>query len=314
MKYVFGPVRSRRLGRSLGVDPVPLKTCNWNCVYCQLGRSRPMVATREAWVPAEDVVAEVRQTLEARGDGIDWITFAGSGEPTLHAQLGWMLASVKEMTEIPVAVITNGVLLHDPEVRAALRGVDAVLPSLDAGTDALYRKVVRPHPEATFERLVQGLTAFRQEFTGYLWVETMLIRGLNDDEAALEQLAHVLEPIAPNEIHLNVTVRPPSEPWVAPPEAAALDRAAEILGRVAPVVVPSGRGVFVLDEGRDPVEQILEVIERHPLPERVLSEGLAHLGEATRAALFAQLEATGRAQRVERQGEPSWVARSAFFS
>ncbi|MCB9653323.1 MAG: radical SAM protein [Deltaproteobacteria bacterium] len=313
MKYVFGPVRSRRLGRSLGVDPVPLKTCNWNCVYCQLGRSRPLVATRGAWVPAEDVVSEVAKTLEARSGEIDWITFAGSGEPTLHDRLGWMIESVKKMTEIPIAVITNGVLLHEPAVRAAVGLADAVLPSLDAGTEALYRKVVRPHPEATFERLIQGLQAFRQEFTGYLWIETMLIRGLNDDEAALSQLADVLKPIAPNEIHLNVTVRPPSEPWVAPPEDATLARAAEILGEVAPVVVPSGRGTFVLDDGRDPVEQILEVIERHPLPERVLSEGLSSLDDAARAAIFAELAATGRAQRVERQGEPSWVARSAFF-
>ena len=158
MKYVYGPVPSRRLGQSLGIDPVPLKTCNWNCVYCQLGRSRPVVNERKDYFPPDEILAEVDRTLGAHRPGeIDWVTFVGSGEPLLHARLGWMIRQVKARTEIPVAVITNGSLLHRPDVREELATADAVLPSLDAGNADLYRCINRPHPQITFERLVEGI-------------------------------------------------------------------------------------------------------------------------------------------------------------
>jgi len=163
MNYVFGPVPSRRLGQSLGVDTIPLKTCNWNCVYCQLGRTMPVTHDLQEYFPSEAILAEIKYALASHEPGdIDWITFVGSGEPTLHAGLGWLIQETKALTIKPIAVITNGSLLYLPSVRQALVEADAVLPSLDAGTPQLYRQINRPHPEATFERLVDGLTAFRQ--------------------------------------------------------------------------------------------------------------------------------------------------------
>jgi len=163
MKYVFGPVPSRRLGQSLGIDPVPLKTCNWNCVYCQLGRSRPMVNERLEYFPPKDILADVEKALASHEPGeIDWITFVGSGETTLHASIGWLIREVKALTNLPVAVITNGALLYLPELRTELSAANAVLPSLDAGSAGLYRAINRPHPEVTFERLLDGLIAFRE--------------------------------------------------------------------------------------------------------------------------------------------------------
>ena len=166
-KFVYGPVPSRRLGQSLGVDPIPLKTCNWNCVYCQLGRTMPLTNERRAYFPRSDILAEVKDSLDAHPDNeIDWITFVGSGEPTLHTGIGWLIRKVKDISDLPVAVITNGALLYLPEVRQELLAADAVLPSLDAGKSWLYRKINRPHPEISFERLLNGLAAFRGEYSG----------------------------------------------------------------------------------------------------------------------------------------------------
>ena len=227
MKFVFGPVPSRRLGQSLGIDPVPLKTCNWNCVYCQLGRTIPLKNERREFFPREDILAEVEQALASHAPGeIDWVTFVGSGETTLHAGIGWLIRQVKLLTHLPVAVITNGSLLYLPEMRCELSPADAVLPSLDAGNARLYRKINRPHPEISFKRLVNGLIAFRKEYQGKLWVEVMLVRGLNDTEAAaLREIATILKSIQPDEVHILQPDRPPVETWVQPPDEEGLLRA-----------------------------------------------------------------------------------------
>ena len=205
MKYVFGPVPSRRLGQSLGVDTIPLKTCNWNCVYCQLARSQPLINKRENYSPPDEIVMEVRQALEAHKPGeIDWVTFVGSGEPTLHTRIGWLIEQVKTLTDIPVAVITNGSLLYDPQVRDELAAADAVLPTLDAGTSKLFRQINRPHPTATFEWLARGLVDFRRKYSGQLWIEVILVHDLNDTEQALRDIASILHQVEPDEIHISL--------------------------------------------------------------------------------------------------------------
>lgn len=217
MKYIFGPVPSRRLGQSLGIDPVPLKTCNWNCVYCQLGRSIPLTNKRREYFTREDMIVEVEQTLASHEQGeIDWVTFVGSGETTLHGSIGWLIRQVKLLTHLPVAVITNGSLLYLPEMRLELSPADAVLPSLDAGNVKLYRKINRPHPEVSFKRLIEGLVAFRKEYQGKLWVEVMLVRGINDTETALSEIAAMLKSIQPDEVHILQPTRPPRRPGYSP--------------------------------------------------------------------------------------------------
>jgi wyosine [tRNA(Phe)-imidazoG37] synthetase (radical SAM superfamily) len=314
MRYVFGPVLSRRLGRSLGIDPVPFKTCNWNCVYCQLGRTTPVTNDRCEYVPAAEVVEEVSQALRAHHAGeIDWLTFLGSGEPTLHANLGWMISQVKRLSHVPVAVITNGSLLYRPEVRDELLDADAVLPSLDAGTAPLYRAINRPFPGCTFERLVDGLIAFRRCFAGKLWIEVMLVKGLNDTEAAWSTLATVLTRIAPDEVHISSPVRPPAEPWVQVPSPEDLARAASILGGAARPV-RSVAGEFDLSGYENVVDAIVAVISRHPMAEEELMRALDRWtpGEVGRG--LARLADNQRAQVVSRHGQRFWSSSEARYA
>jgi wyosine [tRNA(Phe)-imidazoG37] synthetase (radical SAM superfamily) len=314
MSYVFGPVPSRRLGSSLGIDPVPLKTCNWNCVYCQLGRTVPVVHERRPWVSAREVVREVDHFLRRHPETpIDWVTFVGSGEPTLHSDLGWMIRRVRELTALPVAVITNGALLWKREVRRDLLPADAVMPTLDAGTAALYRRINRPHPELTFERLVDGLVALRREYTGKLWPEVMLVAGLNDSEEALEALAAVLRRLEPDEIHINLPIRPPAEPWVEPAGEEAVGRALAVLGEVARAVHPT-RGVVDLAAAEDPVDAAVEVITRHPVSEEELRRALEHRVPGRVEETLLRLADDPRARRIRRYGHGFWTAAGSCFA
>lgn len=313
MKHVFGPVPSRRLGRSLGIDTVPLKTCNWNCVYCQLGRSVPVVAERGEYVPREEIVAEVEAALSEHDAGeIDWVTFVASGETTLHRGLGWLIRRVKAMTELPVAVITNGSLLRDAGVREELSAADAVLPSLDAGTEETYRRINRAHPSLTFEGHVRGLEEFRREFEGRLWIEVMLVRGVNDGDKELHALAELLARIGPDEVHLVAPTRPACEAWVAAPDERGMAHAAEILGRAARVVSASGE-VFESSGSESPIEAILGIIGRHPMSVEEVERMLAKRAPERVDTLVHELEASGRAQLVERGGRRFWVSSATRF-
>lgn len=313
MKYVFGPVPSRRLGRSLGIDPVPLKTCNWNCVYCQLGRSTPVVNERSEYFPREEILAEVRRALTAREAGaIDWVTFVGSGETTLHSGIGWLIRQVKAIADKPVAVITNGSLLWDAEVRSDLLPADAVLPSLDAGSEALYRRMNRPHPDVSFQRHLEGLIRFAQEYEGKLWVEVMLVRGMNDTEEALRELKAALARIGPDEVHLVVPTRPAVETWAQAPGDDGLMRATAILEQIAKVVPPA-EGEFDLSGCDSVVEAIIAILKRHPVSQAQLERSLARWAPKQRKEALAELRADGRAQVVSRNGVSFWAAAEARF-
>lgn len=314
MSYVFGPVPSRRLGKSLGIDPVPLKTCNWNCVYCQLGRTRPLTNQRREYIPCQDLLAEIGQVLSDHQPGeIDWVTFVGSGEPTLHSSLGWLIRRVKQICSLPVAVITNGSTLYLPEIRLALSDADAVLPSLDAGNPRLYRKVNRPWPELTFNRLLEGLIAFRQEYTGKLWLEMMLVQGLNDTEEALTEIASAICRIQPDRLHINLPVRPPAEAWVCLPGESSLQRAQAILGTIADIVLPA-LSQPVTCYPADLESTILGIITRHPMQE---TELCSMVGRWTPVDVHEALDALRTSQKVcliERYGKQFWSAASASYA
>jgi wyosine [tRNA(Phe)-imidazoG37] synthetase (radical SAM superfamily) len=313
MKYVYGPVPSRRLGQSLGIDTIPLKTCNWNCVYCQLGRTEPLTNERKEYVPSEEVLAEVREALSNHKPGeIDWVTFVGSGEPTLHSRIGWLVRQVKRMTALPVAVITNGSLLYLPEVRQELAVADAVMPTLDAGEAKLYRQINRPHPDITYERLLDGLMAFRQEYAGQLWVEVMLVRGLNDLPQALWDIAKVLQRIHPDAIHISLPTRPPAETWVQPPHEESLLQGRAILGHIAEVVHPA-EGSFDLSGYEDIVEAVIAIITRHPMRQEELERTLGRWSPGQVSQTLDNLEASGRAQAVERYGVRFWSAAPSHY-
>jgi wyosine [tRNA(Phe)-imidazoG37] synthetase (radical SAM superfamily) len=297
----------------LGIDPVPAKTCNWNCVYCQLGRTSPLRVERSEFIPVNETLQAVEAALEeASPTAIDWVTFVGSGETLLHSRIGDLIRGVKEITNLPVAVITNGSLLAYPEIRKDVLSADAVLPTLDAGTATLFRKINRPHPSISFDQHVIGLEAFREEYGGKLLLEVMLIQDLNDSNEALSDIASCVARIRPDELHLALPDRPPAEPWVRPPDPQGLMRASAILGASAKVLHPL-ETILQLGLDESPLETILGIITRHPLSESQMLRALKGWPEEERARLIRQLEESGSALSVERHGTHFWVAASARF-
>jgi len=210
-KYLYGPVPSRRLGLSCGIDIVPFKVCTLNCIYCQLGKTAQTTIKRKDYVPAEPVLTELKEVL-AKGLKADYITIAGSGEPTLNSQLGELIDGIRKLTNIPIAVLTNGTLLYREDVRADCSKADVVMPSLDAGDEQTFQKINRPNSLINIEKLISGLCAFRKEFAGQIWLDN------------------------PDKIHLNTAVRPTADPNITRLSAEKLQEIAERLGPKCQVV------------------------------------------------------------------------------
>ena len=170
LKYIFGPVPSRRLGRSLGIDLIPYKTCTFDCIYCDLGRTTHKTTSRQSYVVSEEIQKELELSLSVLDKKPDYITLSGSGEPTLNTNIGEIIRKIKEITSTPVAVLTNGSLLSMDEVREDLSEADAVLPSLDAITPALFEYINRPHASLRIEEIISGLIQFRNQYRGQIWL------------------------------------------------------------------------------------------------------------------------------------------------
>lgn len=241
-QLVYGPVPSRRLGRSLGVDLVPFKVCSFNCVYCQLGPTTNLTLERKEYVPVAELVDAVAGALQ-RGPEPDYVTLAGSGEPTLHSKLSEIIRAIRELTDKPIAVLTNGSLLFEKEVRDACALADVVMPTLAAHDEAGYRRVHRACPELTLERHVSGLKAFRREHETPMWLELFVLEGVNASDADRAAFAALLAEIGPDRIQINTAVRPTSEPGALSVSAEKLEAWARALGPKAEVIaeVPIGR-------------------------------------------------------------------------
>ena len=271
-KYLYGPVPSRRLGRSLGIDIVPLKHCTLDCVYCQLGRTTQKTIERRDYVPVEAVLAELRDTLK-KGLKADFITISGSGEPTLNSRLGDLIDGIKKITDIPVAIITNGTLLYREDVRADCAKADLVVPSLDAGDEAAFQKVNRPYRDISIEKLVDGLVTFRKEFPGRIWLEVFLVEGLNTDIAEIDKIRGLIKRISPDKVQLNTAVRPTADPAIKKVDAEKLEIIARQIGDGCEVVadLPPRHSDKLM---HSTAEDILSMLKRRPCSLNDISSGL----------------------------------------
>lgn len=288
-RYLYGPVPSRRLGRSLGIDLVPHKVCTYDCIYCQIGKTTRKTMERKEYVPVQDLIGEIERFLREETSSPDYLSLSGSGEPTLHSKIGAIIREIKKLTSIPVAVLTNGSLLSLEEVREDLRNADVVLPSLDAVTEEVFLKVNRPLPFFSIEKVIEGLIQFRKIYEGRIWLEILFCKGVNDAWEEILKMREVIDQIQPDQIHLNTVVRPPSEKWASPLNQEEMEKIKDLFGKKASVISGFDRHPVSL-ENEDSKEMILKILRRRPLSLSDLRKGIKLRPEILESSLEALIE------------------------
>ena len=277
--HLFGPVPSRRLGLSLGVDIVPFKVCSLDCIYCQLGRTTDKTIERKEYVPVGPVLDELKKRL-AEGLNADFITLSGSGEPTLNSRFGELIDGIKKITSIPVAVLTNGTLLYREDVRADCARADVVIPSLDAGDESVFQKINRPHADISIENVVEGLCTFRNEFSGQIWLEVFFVEGVNTDTEQIAKIKGLIKRIRPDKVQLNTAVRPTAEPGLKRLSFERLRFIASQLGEGCEIIAdfsPARQGKSIESKA----EYVLSMLKRRPCSLNDICSGLGiHRNEA----------------------------------
>jgi wyosine [tRNA(Phe)-imidazoG37] synthetase (radical SAM superfamily) len=287
---VFGPVPSRRLGLSLGVDLLWPKSCTLDCRYCECGPTDNLTTQRQVFRDAQDVLREVKERLAELDPAPDYITLAGSGEPTLHEDFGWVIQELKKLGP-KVAVLTNATLLDDPQVRAELAQADLVVPSLDAVSPRAFRRVNRPAPGLDPEKIIQSLVEFKKQYSGKLWLEILLVEGVNDSQEELDALIQAAERIAPDKVQLNTVIRPPADGTCRPVSRERLDAFAARFSMPCEVSSPPQRKAQV-DQGRLG-DEIVEMTRRRPLELEDVARAVG-IGPKEAEALIAELSQAGR--------------------
>jgi wyosine [tRNA(Phe)-imidazoG37] synthetase (radical SAM superfamily) len=309
MKYLFGPVYSRRLGHSLGIDLLPPKICSLNCLYCEVGPTTELTCERKEYVPTEEIIKEIDQVLATGSGGrpIDVFTLTAMGEPTLHSGIGKIIAHLKAKTNKPVAVLTNGTLFFDPQVRADLSAADIVIPSLDAARKESFERVNQPAPLVNLEQVIEGLSLFGREFRGEVWLEILLVKDVNDSLEDLEALKQAVQKIQPTRIQLNTVARPPMDGRAKPVNRAKMEQAVAILsdgftGRIDNLV-----DFQAIEKKKDSngkplpeklVEEIAAMLQRRPCPLKEIDKAL-HVQnlELTRECV-QMLVVAGRVEKI----------------
>jgi wyosine [tRNA(Phe)-imidazoG37] synthetase (radical SAM superfamily) len=310
----FGPVPSRRLGRSLGINNVPPKACSYACVYCQVGPTVELTAERRAFYPPEDVVQQVEARVRharARGEAIDYLTFVPDGEPTLDVHLGGEIAALRSLG-LPLAVLSNASLVDREDVQRDLLRVDWVCLKVDAVREGVWRRINRPHGRLRLDDQLRGGLRLSRRFAGTLATETLLVAGLNDDEAHVDDLARYLEALSPDVAYLGVPTRPPAEAWVRRPGDGAVFRAWQSLAsrlpgtRVELLIGYEGNAFATTgDAGAD----LLAITAVHPMREDAVADLLARTGEGWR--VVEKLVAEGWLARREHGGRTYFLRRFA---
>ena len=272
-RHLYGPVPSRRLGRSLGIDLVPHKICTYDCIYCQIGKTTERTLLRREYVPVGEILEEVGAFLQEEHSPVDYLSLGGSGEPTLHSKIRSIIEGIHALSVLPVAVITNGSLFYEQEVREDLLRADVVLPSLDAVSSEVFEEVNRPGPGFSIERVVEGLIQFRKIYQGQIWLEILFCRGVNDTEQELLRMKEAIRQIRPDLIHLNTVVRPPSETWVAPLTVDEMEKIRAFFGERASIISEFDRHILPAPE-TEVKERILNILMRRPLSLSDLSQNM----------------------------------------
>ncbi len=259
--YVYGPVASRRLGRSLGIAPVTDNQCNFGCVYCQLGTITHVSHERKVYAPVDAILNEVNDAI-SHGVAFDGLSIVGDGEPLLHSELGTLVRKLKALTDKPIALITNGSLLYQDEVLEDIKDVDILLPSLDAYDKASYARINRPHGGLPFEQVLEGLKKAGERFKGHIWLEIMLVDGWNDHDEALDAFKELLGAFRYDRLYLNTPVRPPREARVKKPSTERVKTFSEVLGGIALDYLSDE--VYTSADADD-YDALVALIKRHPL-------------------------------------------------
>ncbi len=309
-KHLFGPVPSRRLGMSLGIDLIPHKICSLNCVYCECDTTTTLTHERKEYVPVDEVYRELRDFFLNSPDP-DYLTFSGAGEPTLHSHIGEVIAFLKELRPgIPVAVLTNGTLFGDPLVRGEMMQADLVLPSLDAATDLALRRVNRPQRSLRAADYVEGLVSFSNEFKGEIWLEILILPGYNDGEENLEALKKAIGKINPSRIQLNTLDRPGTVEGLLPARMSQLQEIATFFGvKQMEIIAPPEAGMQVKSYRTDVESAILETISRRPCTLADLEKILGlHSREINKH--LGVLEDGGKVETVEQERGTFYQVRS----
>ncbi|OYT16655.1 MAG: radical SAM protein [Bacteroidetes bacterium 4572_77] len=301
-KYLFGPVPSRRLGMSLGIDLIPKKVCSLNCVYCEVGKTTKLTTDRLEYVKYDKVIEELKSFMSSKPE-IDYITFSGSGEPTLNSRIGDVLDFVKmNYPEVKTAVLTNGTLLSNKNLRDELQEADVILPSLDAAGQEAFDKINRPYPQLSLQNYIQGIIDLRKEYKGKIWLEVLFLKAYNDSEDELKRLKELILKIKPDSIQLNTLDRPGTVNGLIPLTKEELQHIADFWGFPNVEIIASQVERTTIDSYRSDVESaILETIARRPCTLEDLHRFLGiHVNEINK--YLGTLEAEGKiiTQSLER--------------
>ncbi len=274
---VFGPVPSRRLGKSVGINNIPPKICTYSCVYCQLGRSLKMVADRQEYYDPSDLLIEAKEKItnaKTNNEAIDYLAIVPDGEPTLDKNLGELIELLKPLG-FKVAVITNSTLLQRPDVREDISKADWVSVKIDTLDENTWRKIDRPHKKIVFDSMLNGIKTFSREYNGQFVTETMLIRNLNDDIENITKVAEFIRKIKPSIAYLSIPTRPPAEKWVEAPEEQKINRAYQIFrdqSLTAEYLIGYEGNEFAYTGNIE--EDILSITSVHPMREDAVKEYL----------------------------------------
>ena len=300
MKYIFGPVFSRRLGLSLGVDLVPHKVCSMDCLYCEVGPTTEKTLERAEYVPLSGVIGELKEYLSFKPQ-LDYITFSGYGEPTLFSRLGELVDFLKDNYPYPLALLTNASLLHRDEVLKDLERVDLILPSLDAGSEEVFRKLNQPAEGLTLERVVEGIGRAVRELPAKVWVETLFVKGVNDSEEEVERIGELIHQLKPDKWQLNTVARPPAY-GVEGLSFEELHQIAQRVGYPNTEVISSGVSGKKFSAG-ELKEEIYQMVLRRPCPVEEIADALGATREEVEEAV-EELIREGKVKELLFGGEP----------